>query len=61
MLRKLHVRFGVGVRVRFPGLHHDVIVTRWEEFTGRKAQRISADDVAEADIAEPVAAGQEGE
>jgi len=42
MLGNLHVRFGVGARVRLPGLHHDVIVERFEKFTGRKAERISA-------------------
>jgi hypothetical protein len=39
VLGNLHARFGVGVRVQFPGLHHDVIVQRWERFTGRKAER----------------------
>ena len=37
MLGNLHVRFGVGVGVKSPGLHHDVIVKRWEEFTGKEA------------------------
>ena len=27
MLRKLHVRFGVGVRVQSPGLHHVKVET----------------------------------
>ena len=52
MLRKLHVRFGVGVGVQTPDLHHDVIVQRWEEFTGNKAQRISASEKTPATSAE---------
>ena len=43
MLGNLHVRFGVGVGVKFLGLHHDVIVKRYEEFTGQKAERIPAE------------------
>jgi hypothetical protein len=39
MLGNLQVRFGVGVGVQSPGLHHDVIVQRFEDFTGKKAQR----------------------
>jgi hypothetical protein len=46
MLRKLHVRFGVGVEVQSLGLHHDVIVERWEKFTGRKAERLAVEEVA---------------
>jgi hypothetical protein len=39
MLGNLQVRFGVGVRAQIPGLHHDVIVQRFEKFTGKKAER----------------------
>ena len=41
MLGNLHVRFGVGAGVKFHGLHHDVIVKRWSEFTGKTPQRIA--------------------
>jgi hypothetical protein len=47
MLGNLHVRFGVGVGMQTPGLHHDVIVQRWEKFTGKKAERAEAGQVAE--------------
>ena len=29
-------------------LHCDVIMQRWEKFTGKKAERVAADEVAEA-------------
>jgi len=38
-------------------LYCDVIVQRWEKFTGRKAERLPAKGVAEEKAATPVAAG----
>ena len=43
MLGNLHVRFGVGAGVKLLGLHHDVIVQRWSEFTGKKPVHVPAD------------------
>jgi DNA modification methylase len=39
-------------------LYCDVIVQRWEKFTGRKAERLPAQGVAEEKAATPVAAGE---
>ena len=38
-------------------LYCDVIVQRWEKFTGRKAERVGANAVAEEKAATSVAAG----
>jgi len=38
-------------------LYCDVIVQRWEKFTGRKAERLPANGVAEEKAATRVAAG----
>ena len=38
-------------------LYCDVIVQRWEKFTGRKAERLAAKGVAEEKAATSVAAG----
>jgi DNA modification methylase len=40
-------------------LYCDVIVQRWEKFTGRKAERLPAKGVAEDKAATGVAAGSE--
>jgi hypothetical protein len=40
-------------------LYCDVIVQRWEKFTGRKAERLPSEGVAEEKAATSVAAGSE--
>jgi len=35
--------------MRIDALHCDVIAQRWEEFTGRKAERIAAAEAAHAE------------
>ncbi|MFN3923778.1 MAG: hypothetical protein ACK4K6_09000 [Pseudarthrobacter sp.] len=48
---------GAGVYAHYRPVLCDVIVQRWEKFTGRKAERVGSNAVAEEKAATRVAAG----